>query len=203
MAVTKSICWLLALATAAGGCTCQKSQPEPAADVTHGAASSAPPSPPTPTARPDDFDLVENLDLCEIRHQGLSIDLGTSGAEARRSFTIVPPDQIEVIDRGGATFERVQSKRVRLDFWLDEEQPAGTRVSVRLHGQGARRLTVYVDDDRLGTAKLTRDETTVVELPPARVELSSGRHTLTLSFWQVEAGRILFHDAPSLLPWSS
>jgi len=188
MAAVERMSWLLALVVAAGGCTCEKSQPQPAPDETSHAASPAPSAPPAPVSGPDDYDLVENLDVCEIRHQGLSIDLGAGTDGARRSFTIVPPQQLEVIDRGGASFERVQSKRVRLDFWLDEEQPAGTRVSVRLHGQGARRLTAYIDDTRLGTAKLTRDETTVVELPPARFDLASGRHTLTLSFWRVESG---------------
>jgi arylsulfatase A-like enzyme len=188
MATIGRVCWLLASVVATAGCTCQESQSEPAPDEIRPAASSSAPSPPAPVSSAGDYDLVENLDVCEIRHQGLSIDLGTTGPGARRSFTIVPPDQVETIDRGGASFERVQSKRTRLDFWLDEARPAGTRISVRVHGQGARRLTAYIDDKRLGTAKLTRDETTVVELPPARFELASGRHTLTLRFWNVRSG---------------
>lgn len=170
------------LAHGASGCRCDDAPPPADAGVSAPAASATSPGATAGLGTVPRFDLVDHLGDCEIRHQGLSIDMGTPSVGPRRAFTLASPNDLDVVDRGGATFERVTDSRVRLDFWLDEAQPEGTAIAVRIHGGAARRVAGYVDEHRLGTVRLESDETTVVQFPPARQTLARGRHRLTLRF---------------------
>src|SRR5687768_3411591 len=110
------------------------------------------------------YDLLDALATCEIRHRGLSIDLGTSSANARRSYSTRPLADVEDAEREGATFGRVHARRLSYEFWLDE--PAeDVFVSLRLHPVTARQIVVYVDDKRLGALRLVANETRVITLP--------------------------------------
>jgi hypothetical protein len=127
------------------------------------------------------YDLLEALATCEIRHRGLSIDLGTQSANARRSYSTRPLADIEDAEREGATFGRVHARRISYEFWLDE--PAeDVFVSLRLHPVTARQIVAYVDDKRLGALRLLANETKVVTLPQLPAELPAGRHVIELRF---------------------
>jgi hypothetical protein len=164
------------------GCTCDDTDSAPVQSPRAAVAASAAVRPVVAAAARSGFELISHLGLCEIRHRGLSIDMGTAAVGARRGFTAADPEAYPVVDRAGASFERVMDSRLDVDFWLDEEQPEGLLLSARLHGAAARLVTAYADGKRLGTAKLSRGETRVVTLSGARFKLGQGRHTLTLRF---------------------
>ncbi len=175
------------LLLACAGCSCNDhsdaGQPDPTA--------SARPSPPPAThaagaARhaPAAYDLVAHLPACSIYHRGLSIDLGSSAARARRGYAIGPFDDVSYVDRAGASFARVFAKRLSYQFWLDEKEES-VFVGVRLHTGIASRLSAYIDNKNAGSERLGADETKVVTLPVRRRELTPGPHTLLLRFWGV------------------
>jgi hypothetical protein len=125
--------------------------------------------------------LLAELPNAEVRHRGLSFDLGTPVAYALQGFGVqVRPERD--VEREGATFNRVFEKSVSYDFWLDAPRSEDVFVSVRLFPVLARRLTAFIDGQPFGGAKLTPDGTQIVMLPTKRLDLARGRHTLTLRF---------------------
>ncbi len=132
-------------------------------------------------APPPLFDILANLDSCEIRHRGISIDVGTRAASARRGFDVGPFEDVTDVEREGATFGRVLERRLDYDFWLDRPVE-NVQVSLRVHGVAGKGMVVNLDDRRLGFAKLTRGETRIVTFPPVPSALGAGRHTLHLRF---------------------
>src|SRR5262245_50592536 len=135
---------VLALALAA----CSRGEPEATADKP--AAPVAPATDAADSSRASSqYDLLTALSTCEIRHRGLSIDLGTSSANARRSYSTRPLSDVEDVDREGATFGRINTRRLSYEFWLDE--PAeDVFLSLRIHPVTARQIVALIDDKRLG-----------------------------------------------------
>lgn len=176
----------LLLVLPCAGCSCNDhdSGHQPAASSS---ARSKPPPPGANTAGaprnpPPFYDLVAHLSACSIYHRGLSIDLGNSAARSRRGFSIGPFDDVSYVDREGASFARVFTKRISYEFWLDEPEES-VFVGLRLHTGIASRLSTYIDNKNAGSARLGPDETRVVTLPVRRHKLAPGRHTLLLRFW--------------------
>jgi arylsulfatase A-like enzyme len=171
---------VIALVALAAGCRGASSQPELDAAAPDpapgGSPGSAQPAFPAPS-----HDLIANLHTCQIRHRGLSIDLGTRADKALRGHRIGPFEDASDVRRGGATFTRILARRVAYDFWLDRPL-SGLFVSARVHGGSARTLSITIDERRLGGFKLTERETRVVSTAPLGVELPAGRHSLGLSF---------------------
>src|SRR5262245_64620446 len=60
----------------------------------------------------DRHDFISNLSACEVRHQGLLLDFGTEAVAAWRGFSLAGSDS-DVIDREGATFERIFNRERR------------------------------------------------------------------------------------------
>ncbi len=137
-----------------------------------------------PQDAPPLYDLVANLPACSVYHRGLSIDLGTKAARARRGYSIGPFDDVSYVDREGATFARVFTKRLSYEFWLDKPEES-VFVGLRVHTGIASRLGTYIDNKNAGSARLGSDETRVVTLPVRRHKLAAGRHTLLLRFWGI------------------
>ncbi|MBX3129723.1 MAG: sulfatase-like hydrolase/transferase [Polyangiaceae bacterium] len=135
---------------------------------------------PTPR-RSEQFDLVEQLALCEIRHRGLSLDFGTRAAERQRAFQIPPFEDLENAERDGATVTRVLGRRLNVDLWLDTpvDDPY---LELRVHGRGARRMTVNLGERRAGSVRLNPGETKIHRLPALRGELAPGRHPVQILF---------------------
>jgi len=126
-------------------------------------------------------DLIAQIATCEVRHRGLSLDLGTLAAAAKRVPAHREAHDIEDVEREGATFARMNTKRASFEFWVDEPA-ADVFVSLRLRPLAARSLAVLIDDKRLGSLKLVQRETRIVTLPSMTTELSAGRHLLDLRF---------------------
>ena len=172
------------------GCSCNGSGRKNDVPVEPSASAKLPPLPVgTNTARapreaPPFYDLVANLHACDIYHRGLSIDLGTAAARSRRGFSIGPFDDVSYVDREGASFARIFTKRLSYDFWLTEQQES-VFVGLRVHTGIASRLSAYIDNKNAGSTRLGSDETRVVTLPIRRHNLAPGRHTLLLRFWGI------------------
>ena len=167
--------WLGLLTLAALGCSAKQSDdPKP--------IESAPAKPAenrgARAAEPNDrFDFVDQLGGCEVEHEGLLIDLGSPEPQSWSSFEPRPSNPESIVEREGATFERIRTREVSYGFWLDETRPK-LGVSVRVYGGAAKWLHVVIDDKRVGAIKLAAGETKIVALPPLGAEIARGRHRL-------------------------
>lgn len=175
----------LALLVLCGACSRDKSPTPPAAEAAPAPLGTATAS--APRVPPPIYDLAANLSSCLVEHRGISIDTGTRAAEARRGFAIAPFEDVAAVDRQGASFSRLLSRKISYEFWLDEALD-GVLVALRVHGGTARGVTASIGDRRVGSAKLTSGETRIVTFHAQKLELSSGQHTLVLRFWGGERG---------------
>lgn len=164
----------LLLATASA---CKSDPPESAPDPAL-SARRAPEGVPQPVER---FDLLGAIDSCDVEHRGLLLDLGTPGVGARRRFAIESPKERNIVDREGATFERVEKRELAFDVWLDEpiEKPV---IGLRVHGGAARVVHLSVDGTRLGVLRLPGAETRILSTNPSGTPLARGRHRILLRF---------------------
>lgn len=171
--------------------SCARHEPSPV-----GAASTTPGTPgvrPAPPANSgldlpaavaperDRFEIIPNLSWCETEHDGRLLDLGSPAAGAYSGFGAARSEQNPDVERDGQTFVRAFGRSLRYDFWLDELR-SGTSVSLRVRGGEAKWLGVMIDDQRVGSVKLNRDDTRVYTLPPLAAELARGHHRIKLSF---------------------
>src|SRR4051812_35230098 len=129
----------------------------------------------------DRFDVIPNLSWCEVDHQGLLIDLGGPAAAAYSGFGAERSDDYQDIERDGQSFVRAFGRSLKYDFWFDEPR-AGTSVSLRVHGGEAKWLGLTIDDKRVGSIRLSADETKAYSLPSLAAELARGHHRLKISF---------------------
>jgi arylsulfatase A-like enzyme len=169
----------LPLLLALAGCRCNDEEAaSPEADSAAAAAESGEAGTPRD---PPIHDLLDSLPGCEVRHRGISIDLGTRADKPRRGFRVGPFDDTLDVMRGGATFSRLLARKNSYEFSLD--QPIeGLFVSARVHAGAAKRMNIAIDDRRVGSVKLAPGETRIVSVPPLAAELPAGRHSVTLSF---------------------
>lgn len=170
--------WPLLLVALVFASRCARSDPE-------ATLSSAAPAPSAPRevfqkhALPP-LDLIAELPTCDIEHEGLFLDVGTSAVESRRDHAVGPFHDTPVYERAGASFARVHSRRLAYEFAI---LAPVRRVSVSLRAMGviSRQVSVYLDDRRVGALLLSRDEPTTVTTPPID-ELLPGSHMVTLRF---------------------
>jgi len=144
-------------------------------------SSSANATPAAPATRAERSDLLEALRACDVEHRGLLLDLGSEGARSRRRFGVSPTPENSSVDREGASFERVSSRELALDVWLDApiEKPA---LSLRVHGGAARVVHLTIDELRLGALRLASEETRILSSGAASSALARGRHRIVLRF---------------------
>lgn len=146
----------------------------------------------------ESVNLLSELPFCEVRHRGLAIDMGSSWANAHRSFEVGPFDAVKLVRRAGHTSGAVHTRRLNYDFWLDRTVE-DVELAFRVQAERASRMTVYVDDLRLGQARLKRDASHVVTFGPVKKELSPGRHVIGVRFVR---GRGSPDDPLALLDWA-
>jgi hypothetical protein len=111
---------------------------------------------------------------------GPVLEVGTPSEQARRGNSALP-ERGEYVERNGAGFTRIYDRQFTHTLWLDEpiERP---RVTVRLVGAAATRLTVLVDKTVVGATKLIRGELLTRSFPAMEGIVEPGRHTVTLEF---------------------
>jgi hypothetical protein len=172
-----SLLGLLVLYASVGCKPASKDTPPPKRAPESPSVSTAPP----PAGPSEHYEFLSHLDGCELVHQGLLLDFGAPGMQARRRFSLIPFAESSIVDREGATFERVQSSSSWFDIWLDQplEKPA---LSLRVHGGAAKFLHLAIDDLRLGALRLPGDETRVLASATAASPLARGRHRVLLRF---------------------
>lgn len=125
--------------------------------------------------------LLEKLEHCDVSHRGILIDLGTVAADVRRSFSVGPFSDVVNVKRGGKTYAQTLTRELSYGFWLQRESP-GLSVALRARAGLAQRVSVYIDDERLGQLRLPSEDADVVSAPEGRRNLEPGRHTVTLRF---------------------
>ncbi|HPA83137.1 MAG TPA: hypothetical protein PLS95_20130, partial [Thermoanaerobaculales bacterium] len=84
------------------------------------------------------MDLLERLDACEVRHRGLSLDLGTPSVHSLNDFAFEPDSSVEEVEQGGSTYARVRRRDLKLTFWLDAEVERDLLVGLRARAGTAR-----------------------------------------------------------------
>jgi hypothetical protein len=137
---------------------------------------------------PDRYEIIDHMDGCELFHDGLVIDLGSTSARAREQYVLAsPPVEPQVVDREGAQFLKIHRRRLSFDFWLDGGQ-RGIRIRSRVHGGRAKGLTFLVDSHRIGAERLHEGVSETVRVGSNELEVAAGRHTLALHFWGVARG---------------
>jgi len=127
------------------------------------------------------LNLLEELPSCEVDQLGPVAEFGTSAERARRGYSLPANAPTQTVDRNGGTFTRIFERRLTHEFWLDEpmERP---RVTVRLVGAAASRITVLLDKTVIGGARLVRGEPVTRTFGPAEGIVETGRHLVTLEF---------------------
>lgn len=167
--------WSIALAGLALIGRCSREAPE--SGPVPAAPSSSREAPP---ARAASRSLIDALPRCDVEHEGLFIDLGSPAVDARRDHLVGPLEDVTVAERAGATFARIRAKRLSYQFEVMEPAQR-VQIEMRALALHSRAVTVYVDEHRLGTLALPREEPrsiTSAEVP----ELPRGVHTLVLRF---------------------
>lgn len=159
---------------------CKDDAPKPAAGSGTPAAEADPTeAAPALEERTERVDLLAELPFCEVRHRGLSIDTGSTWGDAHRSFEPGPFRDVVLGRRAGHGTAEVRDSRIHYDFWLDRPT-RGVRVAARAEGGRASILSLYVDDRRVGDARLKRGSSEVLDWGPISTDLAPGRHTLML-----------------------
>lgn len=125
--------------------------------------------------------FIDEAELCEVRHRGISVDLGSDWSNAHRSFYFGPFDDVDGEVRSGTPTGAIRVRRIGYDFWLD--RPAtGVEIALRGVAGSSPSMAVYVDGVRLGERRLPSTLSRVLRFNPVTEELASGRHNLLLSF---------------------
>src|SRR5690606_17542004 len=119
------------------------------------------------------------LPFCEVRHRGLSIDIGSNWADAHRSFQPGPFGDVVVASRAGHGTGEVLAQRVEYDFWLDRPTK-GVRVGFQALGRRASSLGLFIDGRRIGETRLDKEQAKAHDFGPLEGELAVGRHVLAL-----------------------
>jgi arylsulfatase A-like enzyme len=168
---------LLVLAACVGCKSASKESPAPKRAPELASVSPAP----LVEAPADHYEFLSHLDGCELEHQGILLDFGAPGLQARRRFSVAPFNEGSIIDREGATFERVQTASSAFDIWLERPLEKPT-LSLRVHGGAAKFVHLAIDDLRLGALRLPGDETRVLASAPGGTPLARGRHRILVRF---------------------
>lgn len=169
---------LVALLATPIGCGRSEPGPSQSAPSSSSKPASAPPFEP-PTAR---VDLLDHLEACEVRHRGLSLDLGTPSIRALNSFAFAVAASYEEVEQSGATYARVRKRDFELTFWLDPPIERDLILALRTRPGTARAVSVQIDGKALGAIRLSGTEPVVATLGAAAPMLARGRHTLRLRF---------------------
>jgi hypothetical protein len=134
-----------------------------------------------PQAAPRRTALLNDLGLCDVRHEGLAIDVASSWSNAHRGFTFGPFDDVEPTERAAVPTARVLTSKLGYDVWLDRSA-TDVYFSLRVQGVAATRLALEIDSLRLPEQRLPSDEPRVLTFGPVKRELAAGRHTVSLRF---------------------
>jgi len=135
---------------------------------------------PAVETRPEEVDLISELGRCELRDDGIVLDLGFDGTDWRRGFSLGPFEDIRSVERGGESFGQFMVPSAKFAVWLTEAQ-SDLRVETRAYGVGAKNLAIQLDGKRLGVLRLEKGVSKVLSLAIPS-ELKVGLHSLEVRF---------------------
>jgi len=126
-------------------------------------------------------DLVAHPDACVLGHEGVLLDLGAPGARAL--YGIRETAALESTEHDGATWDRISSHSLTLRFAgpIDVDH-AEAYVGLRVRGLTAKRVTISLNGKVVGTAPLSKGETTIRELHVPSAQLTNATNELVLHF---------------------
>ncbi len=176
-------CSLLTLALVAlwlWGCE-RKALPSDGSGVTSSEAAGLSEKPAAVAPVVDERNLLDEIALCDVRHRGLAIDVGSVWGNTHRGFVVGPFDDVDHVSRAAVSTGAVKTKKLVYDFWLD--RPAkNVHIDLRAQGVAARSVIIDVDDLRLGHQTMESEQPKVHRFGPVAKELQAGRHRLTVRF---------------------
>ncbi len=116
-----------------------------------------------------------------LGHEGILLDLGAPAARAL--YGIKEVAALESTEHDGATWDRVSSHTLTFHFAgpVDVDR-AEAYVGLRMRGLAARRVAVTLNGKQVGTAPLSKGETTIRELHASAATVTNGTNELVLRF---------------------
>ena len=162
-------------------CRCSSSSaPSPISSAPSSTAAST--LVPAPSISVASIDPIASLDGCLIGHEGALLDLGDKSALTL--FVHPRVDDVEAIEREGATFARIRAKNVTLSYFgggeVDDE--GATYVTARIRGGAAKSASIFVNGKPAGTWALTKDEITVVTARANQKLIAAGENEIAIRF---------------------
>lgn len=117
---------------------------------------------------------------CVLGYGGLVLDLGDEVAGSLQSFHLTAEVSPKFSNRLGESFRQLDQMQNSFVFWLPDDL-TDFEIDARVHGLESERLAIYIDNERIGAAKLKSGETRVVRIDAKNRVIAKGRHELTLS----------------------
>lgn len=131
--------------------------------------------------------LLSIADRCMLFESGAVLDVGHPASHARERFELISDPAPLMKTVAGHKVRSFEQMHNRLIFWTSQPM---TEIAFEAMVQSARseRMAAYVDGIRLGSARLSGDDPSVVRIHRTQLELAPGRHTLDLSLSRPQGG---------------
>src|SRR5690606_25827032 len=117
---------------------------------------------------------------CDLHHGGLVLDLGSTAADESRSFRLIPETPFERLEHEGLRYARLTQLQTKFLVWLPEPVD-DLEFSAQVYGGSSERIAAYLDDTRLGAAKIRPDRSQIVRIRARKGTIPAGRHELIVS----------------------
>ena len=128
-------------------------------------------------------------DRCTLGQTGLVLDFSSRAILSRKSFRLWEEESPVFTTRLGERFRKLDQMNEHFVFWLTEDMEE-FEFTARVHGSNSERLAVYIDNQRLGAARLKKNDTKVVRISGRDKVIARGRHKLTLSLSRPRRGEV-------------
>ena len=125
-------------------------------------------------------DLYSRVTACDVYHRGAVHDLGSPSTHGRFGYDLSPSHFGDEVIRDGATWLRVGSGVLSLNF--RQMRTESVFVEARIRGLDSKSASVRIDGRDIGTLRFARDEPMVVATPATGTALSAGAHVVSLQF---------------------
>jgi hypothetical protein len=131
---------------------------------------------------------IDDEGMCVLGYEGTVLDLGDPSLRTRFGPKLVNAP-VEIVERDGATWARVRSKEIVIDFYASPAPPevrpgdgASPFLEARVRGGAAKNVAFYLNGKLVGTAPLARGEMRIVSFKAIPAQTSMGANELLLRF---------------------
>lgn len=126
-------------------------------------------------------DLFASVSECDVYHRGVLLDLGSRAMGGRYGYGIFPGGESRDVIADGATWARVDSRMLSIQFFQPEEQKVF--VQARMRGLGSSRATVRLDGKAIEGIRFGRESIDIVTTSITEEPLSEGNHVVSFQFY--------------------